>query len=122
MLNGYMDIFSDMLKKAKTVETETSLKELQESVKELKNKYNNEQAVWKQLHEINTVKVRKIFFLMSLWFLLYTCLATPFKFLIAPWLASPALFKNVHKLFSNYSLLIVHICIYKSEEMISSKI
>lgn len=66
MLNGYMDIFSDMLKKAKTVETETSLKELQESVKELKNKYNNEQAVWKQLHEINTVKVRKIFFLMSL--------------------------------------------------------
>lgn len=66
MLNGYMDIFSDMLKKAKTVETETSLKELQESVKELKNKYNNEQAVWKQLHEINTVKVRKNFFLMSL--------------------------------------------------------
>lgn len=62
MLNGYMDIFSDMLKKAKTVETETSLKELQESVKELKNKYNNEQAVWKQLHEINTVKVRKFFF------------------------------------------------------------
>ncbi|XP_053506430.1 interferon gamma related [Ictalurus furcatus] len=56
MLNGYMDIFSDMLKKAKTVETETSLKELQESVKELKNKYNKEQAVWKQLHEINTVK------------------------------------------------------------------
>lgn len=66
MLNGYMDIFSDMLKKAKTVETETSLKELQESVKELKNKYNKEQAVWKQLHEINTVKVRKKFFLMSL--------------------------------------------------------
>ncbi|KAF4079719.1 hypothetical protein AMELA_G00181500 [Ameiurus melas] len=56
MLDGYMDIFSDMLKKAKTVETKTSLKKLQESVKELKDKYKKEQAVWKQLDEINTVK------------------------------------------------------------------
>lgn len=58
MLNGYLDIFSDMLKKAKNVETETSLKELQESVRELKNKYKTEQDVWKQLHEISAVKVR----------------------------------------------------------------
>ncbi|XP_026779533.1 interferon gamma related [Pangasianodon hypophthalmus] len=56
MLNGYMDIFSDMLKKAKTVETENSLKELQESVKELKDKYKKEQEVWTQLHKINTIQ------------------------------------------------------------------
>ncbi|KAK3518115.1 hypothetical protein QTP70_033212 [Hemibagrus guttatus] len=56
MLNGYLDIFSDMLKKAKDVETESSLKELQESVRELKNKYKIEQEVWKQLHEINAIK------------------------------------------------------------------
>ncbi|GAA6097236.1 interferon gamma related precursor [Tachysurus ichikawai] len=56
MLYGYLDIFSDMLKKAKNVETESSLKELQESVRELKNKYKKEQEVWKQLHEINAIK------------------------------------------------------------------
>ncbi|XP_060759643.1 interferon gamma related [Neoarius graeffei] len=56
MLNGYMDIFSEMLKKAKTDETKSSLKDLQESVKGLKDKYKKEQAVWKQLHDINSVK------------------------------------------------------------------
>lgn len=64
MLNGYMDIFSEMLEKAKTDETKSSLKELQESVKGLKDKYKKEQAVWKQLHDINSVKVR-IFFISS---------------------------------------------------------
>lgn len=64
MLYGYLDIFSDMLKKAKNVETESSLKELQESVRELKNKYKKEQEVWKQLHEINAIKVR-IFYLSN---------------------------------------------------------
>lgn len=63
MLNGYMEIFSDMLKKAKTDETETSLRELQESVKELKDKYKNEQTVWKYLHDINSIKVRSFIFL-----------------------------------------------------------
>lgn len=62
MLNGYMGIFSDMQKKAKTLETQTSLRELQESVKELKDKYKNEQTVWKYLHDINSIKVRKSFF------------------------------------------------------------
>lgn len=61
MLNGYMGIFSDMQKKAKTLETQTSLRDLQESVKELKDKYKNEQTVWKYLHDINSIKVRKYF-------------------------------------------------------------
>lgn len=60
MLNGYMEMFSDMLKNAKDVEIETSLKDLQESVKELKDKYKHEQATWKYLHEINSIKVRQI--------------------------------------------------------------
>lgn len=57
MLNGYLDIFSDMLKKAKTLETETSLKELQKSVRELINEYKKEQEVWKNIQNINSVKV-----------------------------------------------------------------
>lgn len=64
MLHAYTEIFSDMLKKAQTAETETSLKELQESVKELKDKYKHEQTVWKYLHEINSVKVRKTVFII----------------------------------------------------------
>lgn len=63
MLNGYMEIFSDMLENAKGVETEASLKELKESVKELKDKYKTEQAAWKYLHEINSIKVRKTVYL-----------------------------------------------------------
>ncbi|KAF5908393.1 interferon gamma [Clarias magur] len=56
MLHGYMEIFSDMLKKAKTIETKTSLKELQGSVKELRDKYKKEQAVWKKIHEIDALQ------------------------------------------------------------------
>ncbi|XP_062865290.1 interferon gamma related [Trichomycterus rosablanca] len=57
MLNVYMDIFSDMLNSAKG--TESSLRELQVSVKNLRtHKYKNEQDVLKQLHKINSVEVK----------------------------------------------------------------
>ncbi|TSK13259.1 hypothetical protein Baya_0133 [Bagarius yarrelli] len=56
MLSVYRDIFSDMLQKAKSVETEASLKQLQDGVKELKDKYKKEQDVWEKLHEINSLK------------------------------------------------------------------
>ncbi|KAF7693952.1 interferon gamma related [Silurus meridionalis] len=56
MMYGYEKIFSDMLAKAKTSETESSLNELLEGVEELKKKYKKEQAVWEQLHAINSIK------------------------------------------------------------------
>ncbi|XP_066522893.1 interferon gamma related [Hoplias malabaricus] len=56
MLNTYMDIFSDMLKKSK--EVEASLKGLQKNVTHLRDsKYSKEQAVLKQLQEIKLINV-----------------------------------------------------------------
>lgn len=59
MLHGYMEIFSDMLKKANSIVTKNSLKKLQEGVKQLKDKYKEEQAVWKKIHEIDSLQVKK---------------------------------------------------------------
>ena len=58
MLNSYVEMFSDMMKKSK--EIETSLKGMQANVTHLqKNKYSKEQRVLTQLQEIKLKNVGK---------------------------------------------------------------
>ncbi|KAF4114726.1 interferon gamma-related-like [Onychostoma macrolepis] len=58
MLKIYEDIFQDMLKKAEEKEIKANLIDVMTEVNKLKHKYSEEHKVWRELQDINSVKVR----------------------------------------------------------------
>lgn len=70
MLNIYEDIFQVMLNQSKENEVKANLKHVMKEVNNLKHKYSEEHKVWRELQDINSVKVnikRTKVYIFSCW-------------------------------------------------------
>ncbi len=57
MLKTYEDIFQSMLNQSKDNEVKANLIHVMKEVNDLKHKYSEEHKVWRELQDINSVKV-----------------------------------------------------------------
>ncbi|KAK7129949.1 hypothetical protein R3I93_019558 [Phoxinus phoxinus] len=60
MLNIYEDMFSDMMKKSEKKDVKNNLTSVMSDVKKLRDKYSTEHRVWKDLQNIDLVKVKNV--------------------------------------------------------------
>ncbi|KTF79793.1 hypothetical protein cypCar_00017690, partial [Cyprinus carpio] len=58
MLNLSETIFQDMKGKTENEDTKTSLKDIMTEVKMLRHKYSEEQKVWRELQDIQSIEVQ----------------------------------------------------------------